>query len=54
MTTETETELVAYGVQFRTASISLQGISAAVDIASAQGWRRPLLAWLGNKFPKHR
>ena len=24
-----------------------QDILAAIDIASAQGWRRPLLAWLG-------
>lgn len=44
--------LVGYGVQFRTASISPQGISAAVDIASAQGWRRPLLAWLGVQLKR--
>ena len=44
--------LVAYGVQFRTASISPQGIAAAVDIASAQGWRRPLLAWLGVQLKR--
>jgi hypothetical protein len=44
--------LVAYGVQLRTASISPQGIAAAVDIASAQGWRRPLLAWLGVQLKR--
>jgi hypothetical protein len=39
--------LVSYAVALRKGSISPAGISAAVDIASAQGWRRPLLAWLG-------
>ncbi len=38
--------LVAAAVQFRTGSATPQAISAAVDTASAQGWRRPLLAWL--------
>ena len=44
--------LVAYGVQFRNASITPQGIAAAVDIASSQGWRRPLLAWLGVQLKR--
>ena len=39
--------LVAAGVRLRTAAIDPAGIAAAVDLASAQGWRRPLLAWLG-------
>jgi hypothetical protein len=39
--------LVAQAVSFRSGAISPGGISAAVDIASDQGWRRPLLAWLG-------
>jgi hypothetical protein len=39
--------LVASGVSFRTSNISPGEISAAVETASAQGWRRPLLAWLG-------
>ena len=39
--------LVAQAVSFRSAAITPGGISAAVDIASDQGWRRPLLAWLG-------
>jgi len=40
-------KLIAAGVQFRAGRISPAQISAAVEIASAQGWRRPLLAWLG-------
>ena len=39
--------LVAAGVQFRSGKITPASIGAAVEIASAQGWRRPLLAWLG-------
>ncbi len=39
--------LVAAGVVFRTATITPAQIAAAVELASAQGWRRPLLAWLG-------
>lgn len=39
--------LVAAAVQVRAGGISPAGIAAAVDMASAQGWRRPLLAWLG-------
>jgi len=40
-------KLVAAGVRLRMASIDPAGIAAAVELASAQGWRRPLLAWLG-------
>jgi hypothetical protein len=40
-------QLVSAGVQLRTASITPAQIAAAVEISSAQGWRRPLLAWLG-------
>jgi hypothetical protein len=39
--------LVAHAVALRSGAINPAGIAAAVDIASAQGWRRPLLAWLG-------
>jgi len=39
--------LVGLGVQFKAGRISPAGITQAVEIASAQGWRRPLLAWLG-------
>ena len=38
--------LVAAGVRLRTATITPEGIANAVEIASVQGWRRPLLAWL--------
>jgi hypothetical protein len=44
--------LVAYGVQLRTASITPEGIAAATEIASAQGWRRALLAWLGVQLKR--
>ena len=39
--------LVSLGVRFNGGKATPEDISAAVDIASAQGWRRPLLAWLG-------
>lgn len=39
--------LVAAGVLFRQGSIAPAGIAVAVDTASTNGWRRPLLAWLG-------
>jgi hypothetical protein len=38
--------LVAAGVRFKTATLRPEEISAAIEIASSQGWRRPLLAWL--------
>jgi hypothetical protein len=38
--------LVAAAVLFESARASPAAISLAVDTASAQGWRRPLLAWL--------
>ena len=41
------TGLVAAGALFRAGRISPAGISAATELAAAQGWRRPLLAWLG-------
>ncbi len=39
--------LIAIGVQFETGRADPAAIALAVDTASAQGWRRPLLAWLG-------
>ena len=39
--------LVAHGVKFNSGKATPENISAAVDISSSQGWRRPLLAWLG-------
>ena len=39
--------LIAAGVLFRTGRASPEVLVLATDTASAQGWRRPLLAWLG-------
>ena len=39
--------LVFSGIRFNTGKVTPQTIAAAVELASAQGWRRPLLAWLG-------
>jgi hypothetical protein len=39
--------LVAAAVQFRQGAVTPAGMAQAVEVASAQGWRRPLLAWLG-------
>ena len=39
--------LVAAGVLLQTGRASPAIIAQAVDTASGQGWRRPLLAWLG-------
>lgn len=40
-------KLVASGAAFQAGKASPQLLADAVDTASAQGWRRPLLAWLG-------
>lgn len=39
--------LVSSGVKLKSEKIIPPEIAAAIDISSAQGWRRPLLAWLG-------
>jgi len=39
--------LVAVAVLFRTGRASPEMLALASDTASQQGWRRPLLAWLG-------
>lgn len=44
--------LVATGVLLRTARITSAGIASAIDAASANGWRRPLLAWLGVELKR--
>ncbi len=41
-----QSRLVAAGVLFRRGLADPAVISSAIDTASAQGWRRPLLAWL--------
>ena len=38
--------LVAIGVLFQSGRASPSAIALAVDTASSQGWRRPLVAWL--------
>ncbi|MEA3194633.1 MAG: hypothetical protein QOD26_2966 [Betaproteobacteria bacterium] len=44
--------LVAASVRFRTGGIDPAEIARAVETASAQGWRRPLLAWLGVQLKR--
>ena len=39
--------LIAAGVLLQQTRIGPEQVALAVDTASAQGWRRPLLAWLG-------
>ncbi|SDO04588.1 hypothetical protein [Polaromonas sp. JS666] len=45
--TDPLSRLVAAGVLLQTGKASPAVIRQAIDTASAQGWRRPLLAWLG-------
>jgi len=44
--------LVAAGVLFETNRADPQVIQIAIDTASAQGWRRPLLAWLNVQLKR--
>jgi hypothetical protein len=44
--------LVAAGVLFRSARANPAAMATAVDTASAQGWRRPLLAWLNVQLQR--
>ncbi len=39
--------LIAAGVLLKREQLTLATIALAVETASSQGWRRPLLAWLG-------
>ena len=39
--------LIAAGALLQSRRLGAQDIARAVDTASSQGWRRPLLAWLG-------
>ncbi len=45
--TDPLSRLVASGVLLRTGRANPHILADAVETASAQGWRRPLLAWLG-------
>ena len=49
---EPVSRLVAAAVELRGGTLSPAGVAAAVDTASAQGWRRPLLAWLGVQLKR--
>ncbi|MBP6853764.1 MAG: hypothetical protein KA164_19365 [Rhodoferax sp.] len=44
--------LVAAGVLLQTRRADPAVIALAIDTASAQGWRRPLLAWLGVQLQR--
>jgi hypothetical protein len=44
---DAQSRLIALALLFQAGQASPALIEAAVDTASAQGWRRPLLAWLG-------
>lgn len=44
--------LIAAGVLFRAGRLGPAGISLAVETASEQGWRRPLMAWLGVQLKR--
>lgn len=44
---EVFSKLVLLGVKLKGEKITPPEIAAAIDMSSAQGWRRPLLAWLG-------
>ena len=45
-------QLVATGVLFQKGQLEPAAIAGAVDTASKQGWRRPLLAWLGVQLQR--
>ena len=45
--TDALSQLIAAGVLLQKGQASPAVVQVAVDAASAQGWRRPLLAWLG-------
>ncbi len=45
--TDPLSQLVAAGALLQTGKASPAVIAQAIDTASSQGWRRPLLAWLG-------
>lgn len=44
--------LIAAGVQFEAGRADPPLIALAIDTASEQGWRRPLLAWLGVQLKR--
>ncbi len=51
-TEEPLSKLVFFGAQLRSGKLAPEAIGQAIDVASAQGWRRPLLAWLGVQLKR--
>lgn len=47
-----QSRLIAAGVLLRRGQATPGVIESAVDAASGQGWRRPLLAWLGMQLQR--
>jgi hypothetical protein len=45
-------QLIAAGVRFESGHADPATIALAIETASAQGWRRPLLAWLGLQLKR--
>jgi len=45
--------LVAAGALLQKEQLAIDDIELAVDTASAQGWRRPLLGWLGVQLKRN-
>ncbi|MDQ3060615.1 MAG: hypothetical protein M3R45_14030 [Pseudomonadota bacterium] len=50
--TDPLSQLVAAGVLLQAGQISPPAIAQAISTASSQGWRRPLLAWLGVQLQR--
>ncbi len=50
--TDPLSQLIAAGVLLRRSQVTPGVIEQAVNTASSQGWRRPLLAWLGVKLQR--
>ena len=46
--------LIAAGALLQNSRLSATDIATATDTASSQGWRRPLLAWLGVQLKRSR
>ncbi len=44
--------LIAAGVQFQAGRATPETIASSIETASTQGWRRPLLAWLGVQLQR--
>lgn len=44
--------LIAAGALLQSRRLGDQDVASAVDTASSQGWRRPLLAWLGVQLKR--